>query len=156
MTFIGEEQGARDGPVTEVYAQCKVHYFCSVMLQVLRKANTDIAAAAEELAQMETEHAAQQKVAAAARKPKATVNTLSAVPTPSSPPQHRNSTHIEGFHSRSDSYPGRKWQLLDNVSTADGVELSANQFAGTRVLCSVLGKSAGNQHRWHLSRFNNC
>ena len=54
--------------------QCQVHDFYFGMLQVLRKANIDIAVAAEELAQMETEHAAQQKVAAAARKPKAMVH----------------------------------------------------------------------------------
>ena len=62
------------------------------MPQVLRKANTDIAAAAEELTQMETEHAAQQKVAAAARKPKVTVCLLPAVPTPLIPPARHNIT----------------------------------------------------------------
>lgn len=43
------------------------------VLQVLRKANGDIAAAAKELSQMEIEHSAQQKATAAARKPKAGV-----------------------------------------------------------------------------------
>ena len=52
-------------------------YSAAALRKVLRKANVDIAAAAEELTQMETEHAAQQKVAAAARKPKATVSPTS-------------------------------------------------------------------------------
>ena len=46
---------------------------CAAPAQVLRKANVDVAAAAEELAALEVEHAAQQKATAAARKPKPAV-----------------------------------------------------------------------------------
>ena len=51
---------------------------------MLRKAGMDIAAAAEELTQMETELVAQKAAAAAAAKPKATVWLLG----PCTPPVH--------------------------------------------------------------------